>query len=72
MKVRARGATGRRAAKACRAFVVGREAFARISEADGIRLSDEMKNAFAEFDAQGLSHAERRRAIISRFKKGCG
>jgi len=36
---------------------------------EGILLSDEMKEAFAEFDAQGLPHEERRRAIISRFKR---
>ena len=49
--------------------VLSREAFAKISEVEGIRLSDEMKEAFAEFDAQGLSHEERRRAILGRFKR---
>jgi hypothetical protein len=48
---------------------LGRHAFAKISEVEGIRLDDEMKAAFAEFDAKGLSHDERRRAIIGRFKR---
>jgi hypothetical protein len=45
------------------------EEFAKISEVEGIRLTPEMERAFAEFDAGGLSHAERRRAIIARFKQ---
>lgn len=49
--------------------VLGREEFAKISEVEGFRLSDDMKQAMAEFDRQGLSHAERRRAIIGRFKR---
>jgi hypothetical protein len=55
-------------ARAAEQPVLGRDAFAKISEVEGIRLTDDMKQAFAEFDRQGLSPAERRRAIIRRFK----
>jgi hypothetical protein len=48
--------------------IIGREAFAKISEVDGIRLSDEARVKFAEFDRLKLSHEERRRAIIDRFQ----
>jgi hypothetical protein len=48
--------------------VLDRETFAKISEVEGIRLTDDMREAMAEFDRQGLSPAERRRAIIGRFK----
>jgi type II restriction/modification system DNA methylase subunit YeeA len=46
-----------------------REEFARISEVEGLRLSDPMKQAFADFDRRGLSPEERRQAIIDRFKQ---
>ena len=48
--------------------IVGREAFAKISEAEGIRLSDEAKAMFAEFDRLKLTAEERRKAIVERFK----
>jgi hypothetical protein len=48
---------------------ISREAFAKISEVEGLRLTDEAKRAFAEFDRQGLTPEERRRAIVSRFKR---
>jgi hypothetical protein len=48
------------------------EEFAKISEVEGIRLSEEMREAFAEFDRQGLSDEERRRAIISRHRRPSG
>jgi type II restriction/modification system DNA methylase subunit YeeA len=46
-----------------------REEFAKISEVEGLRLSDPMKQAFADFDRRGLSPKERRQAIIDRFKR---
>lgn len=48
--------------------VIGRDRFAKISAVEGIQLDDEMKRAFEEFDRQGLSPEERRKAIIRRFK----
>jgi hypothetical protein len=52
--------------------VLGRGRFAKISEVEGVHLSGSMKRAFAEFDRQGLSAAERRRSIIGRFKGRAG
>ena len=49
--------------------VIGREAFAKISEVEGIRLDDDAKAMFADFDRRKLSAEERRRAIVSRFKR---
>jgi hypothetical protein len=49
--------------------IVGREQFAKISEVEGIRFTDEMKEAMADFDRRKLSHEARRRAIIGRFKR---
>ena len=51
---------------------LGRETFAKISEVEGIRLSNEAKQTFADFDARGLPAAARRRAIIGRFKPATG
>ena len=48
--------------------LIGREAFAKISEVEGIRLSDEAKWMFEEFDRRKLPAEERRRAILARFK----
>jgi hypothetical protein len=68
-EVRGRSPREQAAAEASVTSALGRETFAKISEVEGIRLSQEAKRAFAEFDAQGLSHEERRRAIIGRFKR---
>ena len=46
-----------------------REEFARISAVEGLRLSEPMQQVFADFDRRGLSHEERRQAIIDRFKQ---
>jgi type II restriction/modification system DNA methylase subunit YeeA len=47
---------------------LGREQFAKISEVEGVRLTDAGKEALTEFDRKGLPAEERRRAIIGRFK----
>jgi len=49
-------------------YVIGREAFEKISEVEGIRLSDSMKRAFKEFDLEGQSNEERRQSIKRRLK----
>ncbi|MDB6148422.1 MAG: yeeA, partial [Spartobacteria bacterium] len=46
-----------------------RAEFAKISEVEGLRLSDPMKQVFADFDRRGLSPEQRRQAIIDRFKQ---
>lgn len=45
-----------------------RAEFAKISDVEGLRLSDEMKQAFGDFESEGLSGDQRRAAIIDRFK----
>jgi hypothetical protein len=50
-------------------FVIGREAFAKISAVESIELNNAATDAFAEFERQQLSREERRRAIIGRFKR---
>jgi hypothetical protein len=53
------------------AFRIGRNAFAKISEVEGIHLSNEMRSRFADFDTKGLSPAERREQIAKAYgKKG--
>ena len=46
-----------------------REEFAKVSEVEGLRLSDDMKDAFAEFDRRNLTADQRRQSIIDRFKR---
>jgi hypothetical protein len=49
------------------AFTLGRVRFAQISAVEGIALTPEMREMMDRFDREGLSAAERRRAIVSRF-----
>nr|WP_256570616.1 helix-turn-helix transcriptional regulator [Bradyrhizobium sp. CCGUVB1N3] len=60
------------AAMAGAGFVVGRENFEKICAVEGIKLTAEMKERFAEFDRKGLSPAERRREIIKAYGKKKG
>lgn len=48
-------------------FTVGRDGFARISAVEGITLTGDMREMMNRFDREGLTAAERRRAILSRF-----
>ncbi len=48
-----------------RGFVLGRERFARISAVEGVALTDAMRATLERFDREGLSAAERRRAILA-------
>ncbi|HEX4095565.1 MAG TPA: hypothetical protein VHX64_02495 [Caulobacteraceae bacterium] len=49
-------------------FTLGRKGFAKISAVEGIHLSRAMEDRFREFDRQGLSPAERRKAIAHAFR----
>lgn len=49
---------------------IGRKAFAKISAAEGIRLTPEMKRRAGKFDRKGLSPEERIRAIMATHRKG--
>jgi len=51
-------------------ITLGRERFAKISAVEGIKLTADMKKRAAEFDRLGLSAGERRRSIISTYRKG--
>lgn len=46
-----------------------REEFAKISEVEGLFLSEEMKEQFADFDRRKLSPEKRRQAIIDKFRR---
>lgn len=52
-----------------KSYIIGRPTFEKISEVEGIRLSDSMKRTFAEFDTEDRSPSERRRRIVRRLKQ---
>jgi hypothetical protein len=49
-------------------LTLGLEGFAWISAVEGIKLSQESLELFAEFDRLGLSDEERRRFIFEKHK----
>jgi hypothetical protein len=51
-------------------MVLGQGWFEAISAVEGIRLSARAKKRAADFDRRGLSHEERRRAIIQAYRQG--
>ena len=53
--------------RARQSFTIGREGFAKISAVEGVRLSDDMKQMFREFDSKGLSAEELRHEIVRRY-----
>ena len=50
-------------------MTLGLEGFAWISAVEGIKLSLESLEMFAEFDRKGLSNEERRKLIIEKHQK---
>ena len=50
-------------------FVLGRDRFAQISAVEGVILTSDMRADLERFDREGLSAAERRRAIRARFAR---
>ncbi len=50
-------------------FTLGRAAFQKISEIEGLGLSAEALREFEEFDRQKLSPEERRRITMARYTK---
>ncbi len=50
-------------------LTLGLEGFAWISAVEGIKLSAESLEMFAEFDRLGLSNEEQDKAIFEKFKK---
>ena len=59
-------ASSRRSAQG---MVLGLEGFAWISAVEGIKLSQESLDMFAEFDRLGLTGEEQDRAIFEKHKK---
>ena len=49
------------------AYTVGRDGFAKISAVEGIKASPSAEADLREFDQQGLSAAERRRALARKY-----
>jgi hypothetical protein len=48
-------------------YTIGREGFSKISAVEGIKPSRQVDENFREFDKQGLSPAERRRALARKY-----
>lgn len=49
--------------------VLGRSAFEKISAVEGIKLSRSSERMFSEFDRQGLSAEQRRKALLEKHAK---
>ena len=50
-----------------KSYTLGRAGFAKISAIEGIHLTPEMEAQFLDFDRQGLSPDDRRKAIAHAF-----
>lgn len=50
-----------------RTSTIGRSGFAKISAVEGIKVSRRAEEDFREFDRQGLSAAERRKALLRKY-----
>jgi type II restriction/modification system DNA methylase subunit YeeA len=52
-----------------KAYTIDHEAFEKISEVEGVHLSDSMKQAFAELDAEGASSKQRQERLEQRLRQ---
>ncbi|MDO8517978.1 MAG: hypothetical protein Q7S26_01655 [bacterium] len=50
-------------------YTIGRQAFAKISAVEGIRLTQELRKDFQAFEQNGLSHKERRQVITQKYTR---
>ena len=50
-------------------FVLGRARFEKISAVEGIKKSPESRRMFEEFDRQGLTPEQRRKAIFEKYAR---
>lgn len=50
-------------------YIIGRDAFAKISAVEGIQLTKEMRNDFKVFEQKGLSPKDRREAIFQKYSR---
>lgn len=53
-------------------LVLGLSAFAKISAVEGVRLKDSSAKMFADFEKDGLSPEERRKAILAKHAQRPG
>ena len=51
-------------------FAIGKDAFAKISAVEGIRLTSAMKKRASDARVKGLSAEEYRQTIIRSYRKG--
>jgi hypothetical protein len=51
-------------------YAIGRARFAKISEVEGIQLTQVMEKRAAEADRMGLTAEEYRRTIVRSYRKG--
>jgi hypothetical protein len=59
--------TRKKSTRQAKAFTLGRASFERISAVEGIRYSADLKKTFRQLDRKGVSPAERRNAIASKY-----
>ena len=50
-------------------YIIGRDAFAKISAVEGIHLTKEMQNDFSVFEKKNLSPEDRRTAISKKYTR---
>lgn len=53
-------------------LILGREAAAKLNAIEGVSLSREIREMFAEFDRLGLPAEERRRRLLKKFIQQVG
>jgi hypothetical protein len=59
--------TRKKSTRKAKAFTLGRANFEKISSVEGIRYSADLKQTFRQFDRKGVSPAERRYAIATKY-----
>ncbi len=52
-----------------RGYIIGRDAFAKISAVEGIHLTKEMRKDFNSFEQKNLSPEDRREAISRKYAR---
>jgi hypothetical protein len=58
--------------RSSKGLILGREAAAKLNAVEGVSLSREIREMFAEFDRLGLPTEERRRRLLEKFAQRTG
>ena len=58
--------------RSSKGLILGRKAAAKLNAVEGVSLSREMREMFAEFDHLGLPAEERRRRLVKKFAQQAG